>query len=646
MAHWEQNGGQWPYPGHSHGDFESPSHLQPPESSLPLNTNIQPTPGFRLASEILPAHNATTASGGGERSGYSDPHWQDRVGAASSHPSFDSQYNELQLGYTSQAAADVATYDHNNSYTQDSLGGSQHQPLASDIPGVSNTASYSFQLPHSQDPTAGGSQHPPPVSGIPTLITSYTTYQSSSSQPAVDSDGSQHLPLAPGMAAPITPYMYQGLSLQEPAAGQYQFSVTPPPNIASHNDYNPYLQEQAGSSRNPSLQPVQQFATEGRFYRAISSHLHHSSSNACQNVLHESAPSQTSLNSTSSDPIQIQAAQTQSTLSGLGAHIPNDEGCCPTDLQTKSMSDRLGWTRNANQGVAHASQPESSFDRLGRTRNIIQRIARGSPYKAPPPSIPPQSSRSILIPSSTLDDVKKGASIRMTTSLFQNSLFPSTENINEWAQSALECAAAAHDENKRELGQWIKRREGLNTLSQLKRTVKRLHSNSRDYAEGFVAGAFGLSFDMSKAATDITPSRQAYATLLLSTNEFLDTFVQRMQNGQLKWFRVPFAHPGIIGMVEYMLVNQQFRRHIEFDSPDWESRLINVIALAGMIARWVVSRYSVNGWFKEAELYTLANEKYHTELKTRMFSLSGDEEILFRELLRTIRSVLLSLPVY
>ncbi|KAG2049204.1 hypothetical protein BDR06DRAFT_1012313 [Suillus hirtellus] len=266
MAHWEQNGGQWPYPGHSHGDFESPSHLQPPESSLPLNTNIQPTPGFRLVSEILPVHNATTASGGGKHSGYSDPHWQDCMGAASSHPSFDSQYNKLQLGYTSQAAADVATYDHNNSYLQDSLGGSQHQPLASDIPGVSNTASYSFQLPHLQDPTAGGSQHPPPVSGIPTLITSYTTYQSSSSQPAVDSDGSQHLPLAPGMAAPIMPYMYQGLSLQEPAAGQYQFSVMPPPNIASHNDYNPYLQEQAGSSRNPSLQPVQQFAAEGRFY--------------------------------------------------------------------------------------------------------------------------------------------------------------------------------------------------------------------------------------------------------------------------------------------------------------------------------------------------------------------------------------------
>lgn len=445
MTHWEQNGGQWPYPGHSHGDSESesPSHLQPPQPSLPLNTNIQPTPGLRLASEILPAHNATTAYSGAERSGYSDPHWQDRVGAASS-----SQYNELQLGYNSQAAADVATYDHNNSYLQDSLGGSQHRPLVSNIP-VSNTASYSFQLPHSQDPTCGGSQHPPPVSGIPTLITSYTTYQGSSSQPAVDSDGSQHLPLAPGMAAPITPYMYQGLSLQEPAAGQHQFSVTPPLNIAFHNDYNPHLQEQAGSS-NPSLQPVQQFAPEGRFYRAISSHLHHSSSNVGQNVLQESVPSQTSLNSTSSDPIQIQAAQTQSTLSGLGAHIPNDEVCRPTDLQTKSMSDRSDWTRNANQGVAHASQPESLFDRLGRTRSVIQRVAHRSPYKAPPPSImPPQSSLQapILLPLSLLDDMKKDASRRMTTSLFKNSLFPSTENIDEWAQSALECAAAAHDKN-------------------------------------------------------------------------------------------------------------------------------------------------------------------------------------------------------
>ncbi|KAG1767491.1 hypothetical protein EV702DRAFT_1050344 [Suillus placidus] len=520
MNHWVQSG--WPagYPG-PHGDSESSNQLQPPRPSLPwglpassngsnLNfqsqspflgdINIQPTvtPGLRLVSEISPAHNATTGYSI-QRLGYPGPHWQDGVGG-SSRPGFDSQFqveNGFQPASASQAA-DAATYNNSNndSHSQDPTDGNQRHPLVSDIP-VSDTASYSFQLSHSQESAAGGSQHQPPASGIP------------------------------------------GSSLQEPAGGgpyQPPSSVTPAPNSASYHDFNPYLQEHAGGS-NPSLQSGVQFPTGGWLHQAVSRSLHHSSSDVGQNVLQASAPSQTFLNSASFEPVQTQGARIQLSLSGLGAHGPNNQDHRPTD-----------------------PKPESMFDRLGQTRDVKQRVTHASPYKTPVTSIPPQSSRPdpiLQIPSLLIDSVKNDASTRMNTTIFNQSLFPSTEKTEEWAKSALDSVAAVHVDNKEELAAWRLRKEGQTALSQLKGTIKRLHANSREYAEGFVAGGYGLSLDTSQTATNILTLRKDYTTSLVSNNNFLDKFVQ------------------------------QFRRHVAFNSPGWESRLMNVIALAGTICRWI-----------------------------------------------------------
>jgi hypothetical protein len=179
-----------------------------------------------------------------------------------------------------------------------------------------------------------------------------------------------------------------------------------------------------------------------------------------------------------------------------------------------------------------------------------------------------------------------------------------------------------------------------------------------------VSGAYCLSFETFRNATDVAPSRKARATFLLSSYDFLDKFFQvsihiyeyllqsdlslqlTAENGQTLWFRTPFAHPGVTGMVEYMLCTQQFRQHVKFTSSDWESRLINVFALAGTFCRWVVSRYSVKGWLEDQEFYTLENEIYCAELKNRMLSLSGDEKIRFFELLDSIRAIFLNYHVY
>ncbi|KAG1828466.1 hypothetical protein DFJ58DRAFT_849044, partial [Suillus subalutaceus] len=233
MNHWGQLDSGW-YPAHGDGDSESSNQLQLPQPAppwgLPASGDPTVTPGLTLASEILPAHNATTV--------YStpDPHWQDCVGG--SHPGFDSQFqveNGSQPGSASQAA-DAAIYDSNSP-----TGGGQYHPLVSDIP-VSDTTSYSFQPSHSQQPAAGGSQHQPPAFGMPAPNTSYT-YQASSSQPADAS--SEHQPLASGTAAPITPYMYQGSSSQ-PADGSQRQSLA----SGTATPIAPYMYQ--GSSSQPA----------------------------------------------------------------------------------------------------------------------------------------------------------------------------------------------------------------------------------------------------------------------------------------------------------------------------------------------------------------------------------------------------------
>ncbi|KAG2046633.1 hypothetical protein BDR06DRAFT_977341 [Suillus hirtellus] len=193
--------------------------------------------------------------------------------------------------------------------------------------------------------------------------------------------------------------------------------------------------------------------------------------------------------------------------------------------------------------------------------------------------------------------------------------------VEELAKLALDDAIAVYDAG--ELTDWKSRREGKSTLSKLKGTLKRLHLNSRGYAQGLVSGGYGLSMDISKDATNIIQSRQDYVLFLLLNYDFLDAFVQWIvENGQLVWFHVSFANSTVICMVEYMLVCQQFRSHVAFDTPDWESQLRNIIALAATICHWGVRRYLANGWFGDEDLYMQESEDYHRDLKDRMTSLT------------------------
>ncbi|KIK33872.1 hypothetical protein CY34DRAFT_110495 [Suillus luteus UH-Slu-Lm8-n1] len=428
-------------------------------------------------------------------------------------------------------AAAATTYD----YRDNTSHSTQHPP-------VSDATPYNFQLSHSQEFTASGSRYPPPASIIP---------------------------------APAAPYM---AAYQEPACGdQYRslFPVTSTSNIAAYNNPNSCLQEHVGSTI-PSSQPELQLPTGERFYQAVHYPHNYSASNTGQDILQESAP-QTFQNSTSFE------AQTGSSVSSLEANVPNDKGCRPTDPQHESMRDQ---TRHMNQSAARGSQPE------------YQKVACGSPYRIPSSSIPSSTQQGTKpkVTSSVINGLKVGSSNRMTASLFEDTLYPSNQKNDELAKAAVDNEAAVDPDEKDGLVAWILQKGGQNTISQLKRTFKKLHEKSRCYAEGFVSGAYCLSFETFRNATDIAPSRKARATFLLSSYDFLDKLIElTAENGQTLWFRTPFTHPGVTGMVEYMLCTQQFRQHVKLTSPNWESRLINVFALAGTFCRWVVSRYSVQG---------------------------------------------------
>lgn len=297
-----------------------------------------------------------------------------------------------------------------------------------------------------------------------------------------------------------------------PEFGLAASEILPAHTATAYNDFNPNLQDRTGGS-NPSLQSGVQSPTGSWLHQALSRSLHHGSSDADQNTQQVAlAPSQSLLNPASFEPAQTQAAQTQSSLSGSGANVPNDQDHRLTD-------------------------PECMFDRLGQTRSVKEKVARASPYDKTPVSSKP------VVPSHVIDGIREDASKKMKTTLFNQSLFPSTQNVIEWAKSALSNAAAVHvdismisfistsvlrliSETEDDLAAWKLMREGKNALSQLKGSAKKLHTNSREYAKGFVTGAYGLSLDVNQDPNDVLSSRQAHATFLVSNNNFLDTFVQ------------------------------------------------------------------------------------------------------------------------
>lgn len=106
-------------------------------------------------------------------------------------------------------------------------------------------------------------------------------------------------------------------------------------------------------------------------------------------------------------------------------------------------------------------------------------------------------------------------------------------------------------------------------------------------------------------------------------------------SGQVELVRIPFGHRAIMAFLEYFLVQRQFNRYVLFNTPGWEGRLINVLALGGTFCSWGLRR-CVNGWFVGGEFDTHDNELCYESLIERIGSLTGDQRALFYERLNQI----------
>lgn len=111
-------------------------------------------------------------------------------------------------------------------------------------------------------------------------------------------------------------------------------------------------------------------------------------------------------------------------------------------------------------------------------------------------------------------------------------------------------------------------------------------------------------------------------------------------NGQVRLFRVPFAHPAIIRLIEVILLELQYHRFVFFDDSDrWKTRLRNVFAIGGTLCRWLMMQYST-GLFIAAELATKENADYYDGLVYTINRFDPDQQLFFDALLVDVRAFL------
>jgi hypothetical protein len=119
-----------------------------------------------------------------------------------------------------------------------------------------------------------------------------------------------------------------------------------------------------------------------------------------------------------------------------------------------------------------------------------------------------------------------------------------------------------------------------------------------------------------------------------------------MNDEQLQSIRIPFGNAAIVGIAEYILIDQGYYRFISLNAPDWRVALENTIALSAAICDWIIRRCSTDGLFQNADFHSPESEACYRRMKARMSSFVGNEKAEFRALLSFIRDLLLSFPTY
>ncbi|KAG2135971.1 hypothetical protein DEU56DRAFT_913064 [Suillus clintonianus] len=586
MAHRDQHSGRsgnWHgYPS-SDGDGSTPSHPQLPQ--LPQGNTA---PASRFSHPM--------AGGGQHQTGgvvAPDPSlWQYRTGG--SYPTFGPQ------SHMSQTIPHPTSSDPTGSYPY----GWQLPNTGGSYPTFGPQSHLSQTIPHptSSDPT--GSY---PTFG-PQSHMSQTIPHPTSSDPTGSYPYGWQLPNTGGSYPTFGPQSHMSQTIPHPT------SSDPTTSQANHASgyHTPQHEDLAGTNH-----PIPQFNP-----RTTAAALSAYDYFRVPMAISPNFP--TTLTLTPFDSSTSLAAPTQSSSTALGACSPNDQG----HLLSSGANDAVG--------------------RVVKKRPIPRKLAHKQ-MKFIPAKIPSASTQStptllLHIDSAVVAKVKDEATRLMILSLFQKSLYPATDNdITTLANTALDEAITKHPLNEKELVAWKLWPEGQSALARLKGTVKQVHKNCQGCAWGIVIGAYRLYLPiLFNQAHEVAPLRTRGASGVLKDVNHLDALIKRdTSDGQGAVVRVPFGNSTVLTVVEYVLVNQGYRKYLSFDINDWGFRLENTIALSAAICDWilrVIEDSNGSGWPTDTDFHTPKSEECYMRMRRRIASLAGSDLVEFRNLMLLIRN--------
>ncbi|KAG1876099.1 hypothetical protein C8R48DRAFT_669301 [Suillus tomentosus] len=274
----------------------------------------------------------------------------------------------------------------------------------------------------------------------------------------------------------------------------------------------------------------------------------------------------------------------------------------PTDSSTSQAAPAQSSQQALGAHRSHGPRPRNAIRSLVEKRPVHWRVKDARKEleitSSNIPSASTQSSRknpTLQIESSLVDCVKDNANGLMISSLFQYSLYPTTNDIDTLADRAL-----------------------ANAIANYKHNV------------------------LFKNTNEIVQVRKWDASVLLTNDDYLDAIVQReMNDGQVQSVCIPFGNDALVGIAEYILVDQGYHQYISLDGPDWEVALGNTFVLSAAICNWIIRRCSRDGLFQNTDFHCSENETCYNRMKDRMSSLVGNEKVEFHGLLSFMRDLLM-----
>jgi hypothetical protein len=158
----------------------------------------------------------------------------------------------------------------------------------------------------------------------------------------------------------------------------------------------------------------------------VSQHLH-------DGTIPQNAPQlPTALNSTSFDPSTSQAAPDRTCEPALGAYRSNDQGKRIASSSSQIQIPKVMLKkRPTNPLVTHLNAKAIKFV----SSNIPSASTRST-----------QKSSTLQVDNTLVDKVRGAAASRMFSLLFQNSLYPETDDIDDFADAALDHAIAENND--------------------------------------------------------------------------------------------------------------------------------------------------------------------------------------------------------